>query len=73
MPTFYEDKLSCRLLGGTLKRIDDLRPYIAATYKNRPIPVRNVQRAFVVRMLIEFALEVFERRQAAWEHENNAT
>ena len=68
----YEDRLSCRFHRGTTKRIDALRPYIAATCRNRPIPARSLSRAQLLRELVEFALEVYERRQDAWERENGA-
>ena len=68
----YEDRLSCRFHKGTVKRIDNLRPYIAATCRNRPIPAKNLSRAQLLRELVEFALEVYERRQDAWKRENSA-
>jgi hypothetical protein len=64
------EAMSCRVHKGTLARLEALRPYIAATFKNRPVPGGSVPRSEVVRELIAFSLEVYERRQAAWEREN---
>lgn len=74
-----KEYIAARYHAGTTDRVDALRDYAGAQASPAVVP-DLVDRSEVMRMLIDFALEVFERRAQTWraeqrmaEHPKNAT
>jgi hypothetical protein len=61
--------IAARYDRGTSDRVDSLRDYVAAEVIGRRIDPDEVTRSEVLRALVEFGLEVFERRAQTWRAE----
>ena len=61
--------IAARYDRGTADRVDELRDYIASEVMTRNIDAVDVTRSEVLRALVNFGLEVFERRAQTWRAE----
>ena len=61
--------IAARYDRGTSDRVDGLREYVASEVIGRRIDPDDVTRSEVLRALVEFGLEVFERRAQTWRAE----
>jgi hypothetical protein len=64
------ETMTCRVHKGHDCETRSTTPLHRRYFQKQPVPVGSVPRSEVVRELIAFSLEVYERRQAAWEREN---
>ena len=61
--------IAARYDRGTSDRVDGLRDYVASEVIGRRIDPDDGTRSEVLRALVEFGLEVFERRAQTWRAE----
>jgi hypothetical protein len=61
--------IAARYDRGTSDRVDCLRDYVAAEMIGRRTEPDDVTRSEVLRALVDFGLEVFERRAQTWRAE----
>ena len=66
-----KEYIAARYKRGTTKRLDSLKDYVGGNSRH-PVPASDVDRSEVIRELMEFALEVFERRAETWRAEKYA-
>ena len=60
-----KEYLAVRYDPGTSDRVDELRGYVGDVHMNGRLSAEDVSRSDVMRAVIRFGLEVFERRAAA--------
>jgi hypothetical protein len=61
--------IAARYDRGTSERADKLRDYVASEVSPRNVGPDDVTRSEVLRALVDFGLEVFERRALTWRAE----
>jgi len=61
--------IAARYDRGTGDRVDSLRDYASAEVLPRNISPEDVTRSEILRALVDFGLEVFERRAQTWRAE----
>lgn len=64
--------IAARYDRGTGDRVDSLSDYIAGKVSQQPLKPAEVTRSEILRELVGFGLEVFERRASAWRAEQEA-
>jgi hypothetical protein len=65
--------IAARYDRGTGDRIDGLSDYVASEVMPRNIAADDVTRSEVLRAIVDFGLEVFERRAQTWRAEQIMT
>ena len=60
---------ACRYDDGTGKRPTDLRDYIGAKHSKRTTAADDVDKSEVMREVMNFGLEIYERRAEVWRAE----
>lgn len=62
--------IAARYDRGTCERLDSLGAYVASEVLPGRVSAEDVTRSEVLRLLVDFGLDVFERRAQAWEAEH---
>lgn len=64
-----KEYLAVRYDPGTADRVDELRDFVGTVHMNGRLTADDVSRSDVMRTLIRFALDIYERRADAWRAE----